>query len=98
MASLYMYTVADSLGEVRGFSKTYKRGLGGGGVVILKNHRPPHVVFTTSELKPASVSFCTFPFWFGRYSWKKNENKIIKTFKFLRPSITPNKANFLDYF
>lgn len=26
-----MYTVADSLGEVRGFSKTYKRGLGGGG-------------------------------------------------------------------
>ena len=36
-----MYTVADSLGEVRGFSKTYKRGLGGGGVVILKNHRPP---------------------------------------------------------
>ena len=42
MASLYMYTVADSLGEVRGFSKTYKRGLGGGrGVVILKNHRPP---------------------------------------------------------
>ena len=81
----------------RFFKNLQKRAGWGRGVVILKNHRPPHVVFTTSELKPASVSFCTFPFWFGRYSWKKNENKIIKTFKFLRPSITPNKANFLDY-
>ena len=42
------------------FWRTWKRE-----TVILKPRRHLNVVFTSSELKPASVSSRTFPFWFG---------------------------------
>ena len=73
---------------VRGYSRSCKSGRD-----ISKLLGTLNIIFTASELEPASVPSSTFPVWFRTF-----KKEIINAFKIWKWSIPPNKADFSHYF